>query len=87
MKWGLDSHTLACELRTERPIDKYMGCPATDAGPSPVERCIMDRKVEEKVKIKDKPLGGTEVTHEKEESKEGLLGEKKVEKKVTKEKI
>jgi hypothetical protein len=44
-------------------------------------------KVEEKVKVKDKLLGGQEVTHEIEEESKGLLGEKKVEKKVTKEKI
>lgn len=47
----------------------------------------MEKKVEEKVKVKDKLLGGKEVTHEVEETKEGLLGDKKVEKKVTKEKI
>jgi|GEM_PF-5672000 len=47
----------------------------------------MERKIEEKVKVKDKLLGGKEVTREVEEETEGLLGEKKVEKKVIKEKI
>ena len=44
-------------------------------------------KVEEKVKVKDKILGGTEVTRETETESRGLLGGKKVEKKVTKERI
>lgn len=44
-------------------------------------------KVEEKVEVKDKLLGGKEIEREVETEKEGLLGDKKVEKKVTKEKI
>ena len=45
-------------------------------------------KVEEKVTVKDKLLGGTEVKHEKEKVSEGVLtGTKKVEKTVTKKKI
>jgi hypothetical protein len=44
-------------------------------------------KVEEKVKVKDKLLGGKEVEHETKTESEGLLGGKKVEKTVTKKKI
>jgi hypothetical protein len=47
----------------------------------------MAQKIEEKVKVKNKLLGGKEVEHEVETEHEGLLGGKKVEKKVTKEKI
>ncbi|MBI0583800.1 MAG: hypothetical protein ISF22_06175 [Methanomassiliicoccus sp.] len=45
-------------------------------------------KVEEKVTVKDKLLGGKEVKHEVEKESEGILsGTKKVEKTVTKKKI
>lgn len=44
-------------------------------------------KVEEKVKVKDKLLGGKEIEREVETETKGLLGDKKVEKKTIREKI
>lgn len=46
----------------------------------------MEKKVKEEVEVKDKPLGGKEVKREVEKEEEGLLGDKKVEKTVIKEK-
>lgn len=49
---------------------------------------VRKTKVEEKVTVKDKLLGGTEVKHETEKVSQGILsGTKKIEKTVTKKKI
>jgi hypothetical protein len=73
----------------QRPTDKYRVFTGKD---SPIRLGslgdIMEKKVEEKVTVKKKLLGGTEVKHEVEETTEGVLsGTKKVEKTVTKKKI
>jgi hypothetical protein len=47
----------------------------------------MARKISEKVTVKDKLLGGTEVKREEVKESRGLLSGKKVEKTVTKKKI
>jgi hypothetical protein len=48
---------------------------------------VKDTKVEKKVEVKDKLLGGKEVKEVEQKESEDILGRKKVEQTVTKKKI